>query len=176
MFGCLFLFRGESSPSIIGEGLWAPTDALHQQLPSVSSRGRRQEVEAPHCQSACACSGCCPRTGSCQESPADKNRLVKRSVLTPLQIHNILEDRKRMLNGWIAIAAYLRSRTFTDCDDPILVRVEAHANLAHWLGVCHRSREIALPIQPTIKPFPLVVPFSCVRQAPRDQVHQLARW
>jgi hypothetical protein len=75
----------------------------------------------------------------------------------------------------VVVRKALRSRTFTDCDDPILVRVEAHANLAHWLGVCHRSREIALPIQPTIKPFPLVVPFSCVRQAPRDQVHQLAR-
>lgn len=47
-----------------------PPDAWHRRLPSASSQGRRPEAGALRCLSACACSGCCPRTRSCQGSPA----------------------------------------------------------------------------------------------------------
>ena len=46
--------------------------------------------------------------------------------------------------------ADLRPRTFADCDDPVLVRVEAHADLAHWLGIGHGGGEVALPVQPAV--------------------------
>lgn len=68
---------------------------------------------------------------------------------------------------------YLGSSTFTDSNDPVLLRMEAHADLPHWLRIRYRSGEIALPVQPTVQSFPLIVPFGCVGQAPRDQVHHL---
>jgi hypothetical protein len=79
-----------------------------------------------------------------------------------------------MLTGICARVLYLRSGTFTNSDDPVLIRVEAHADLAHWLGICHRCGEVALPVQPPIQAFPLIVPLGCVGQAPRDQVHNLS--
>jgi hypothetical protein len=70
----------------------------------------------------------------------------------------------RMCNA----SAYLRLAAFTNRYDPVLVRVEAHTDLAHRLGVCHRCGEVTLPVQPPIQAFPLVVPLGCVGQAPRD--------
>lgn len=59
-------------------------------------------------------------------------------------------------------AAYLRPSTFTDSDDPVLFRVEAHADLAHWLGICDRCGEVALPVQPPVQTLPLIVPLGSV--------------
>lgn len=69
---------------------------------------------------------------------------------------------------------YLRSSAFTNCDYPILIRMKAHPNLAHRLGVGNRGWEVSFPIQPSKQTLPLVVPFCSVWQAPRNQIHQLS--
>jgi hypothetical protein len=72
-----------------------------------------------------------------------------------------------------AKANYLRPGTLTNSDDPVLLRVEAHADLAHRLGIGHGRGEVALPVQPPIEPLPLIVPFGSVGQAPGYKVHHL---
>lgn len=77
-------------------------------------------------------------------------------------------------NGDRWTSAYLRPSTFADRDDPVLFRVETHADLAHWLGICDRCGEVALPVQPPVQTLPLIVPLGSVGQAPRYQVRHLA--
>jgi hypothetical protein len=62
---------------------------------------------------------------------------------------------------------YLRSDAFTNGDDPVLVRVEAHADLAHWLWICHRCGEVALPIQLLYRPFHWLGLLAVLHRLPR---------
>ena len=66
---------------------------------------------------------------------------------------------------------YLRPRTLPHCHDPVLFWVKAHAHFAHGLGVSHGGWEVALPVQPSKQPLPVVVPLLCVGQAPGDQIY-----
>ena len=68
-----------------------PAGASHQRLPSASSQAQRQEGVAQRCQSACACSEWCPKTGSCQESPADVDRFKSDYLPALTTIFNTFE-------------------------------------------------------------------------------------
>jgi hypothetical protein len=67
----------------------------------------------------------------------------------------------------------LRTSTFTDSKYAVLVRMEAHPNLAHWLGVSYGGREVAFPIKPSKETLPLIMTLRSVWQAPRYQVNHL---
>lgn len=72
------------------------------------------------------------------------------------------------------VTTYLRACTFTNSKNPILIRMEAHSNFAHWLRICDGSWEVPLPIQPTKQSLPVIVSLSCVWQAPWYQINNLS--
>ena len=43
----------------------------------------------------------------------------------------------------------------------------------HWLWVGDSCGEEAIPLQPPVKPSPVVVPVASVREAPRDKCSKL---
>lgn len=67
----------------------------------------------------------------------------------------------------------LRAGTFTDRENTVLVRMEAHPDLAHGLGVSYGGREVTLPVKPPEETLPLIMTLCSVRQAPWYQVNQL---
>lgn len=64
--------------------------------------------------------------------------------------------------------AYLGTSTFTNSDDAVLLWVEAHAYLAHGLGIGNRDREVSIQVKAAKQPLPLVVPSGCIRQTLGD--------
>lgn len=132
--------------------------------PWVSDPEHTREVGELHSRSAGACVECSPQIETHQGIPASAN--PNRCSYT-YRHTSISSDPARSFLMTIAPKKkkrmpHLRSGTFTNREYSVLLGVEAHSNLPHWLRVRDWSREIPFPVQPTEKPLPLIVPLCGV--------------
>ena len=107
-----------------------------------SDQEQRPKVEALHSQSAYACVLCSLETHSCPETPAT----IFYNTTNQFHYLDFRNKSKASVLTRNIISIYLWPGAFTDSDNPVLVRMEAHPNLTHRLRISDWCWKVAFPI------------------------------